>query len=271
MNTSNYKESLIIDARSTAGFFANFLMFVDNVKYCQQNNIKPIITMQNNYFYNDGRNDLWNSFFEPYNDNIIVGSHTNSQFFKLWDEDFLVRQGKVMVWENFGNNEVSKKNRLEVNEIVKTFKPIQEIESVVDQFVNDNFLNKKVVGVHIRGTDYGFNNLEKYVEHIKNYGDYDKIYVASDNEESIKYIESNLNNVCYYNTDIRKKTINEDVLCRGLSRDKKIKHGQDVLIECLLLSNCHHLVCINSNVAASALYINPYMSYDLIHRSEVGG
>ena len=51
----------------------------------------------------------------------------------------------------------------------------------------------------------------------------------------------------------------------------KLKHGEDVLIETTLLSKCNHLICINSNVAAAALYMNPSMTFDMIHRSVYGG
>lgn len=268
---SDYKKSLIIKNRTSSGFFSNFLIFVDNVKYCEMNEIKPILTMENNYFYNDGRDNLWNSFFEPFNDNIRVGEEIESNFFLLWNEKFLVHQGKVMVWENSENQEESTKNRLEVYETVKKFTPSKEIQNIVDNFVNTNFSNQKVIGVHIRGTDYGFHDLDQYVKAIQQYESFDKVYVASDNQQSIDYIANHFDNVCFYDTDIRKKDINEDVLCRNLSNDLRVKHGQDVFVESLLLSKCNHLISVNSNVAAAALYFNPYMTYNMIYRCEVGG
>jgi hypothetical protein len=267
-----FEKSLIIDVRSSSGFFSNYCIFLDNLKYCLDNNIKPIFKLESDWFYNDGRENLWESFFQSINDGIIIGNSEKSNFFKLWDENFLVRQGKVMVWENYNNQDELKKNRLEVNKIVSILKPNTYIQSIVDDFVNKNFLNKKIIGVHIRGTDYKFYHLDLYVKQIKKYyKDFDMIYVASDNEESINHIKNNFDNVISYQTDIRAKNINDNVLCSNLSNDKKVKHGQDVFVECILLSKCEHLICINSNVAAVSLYMNPNMSFDLVCRVRDGG
>jgi hypothetical protein len=97
------------------------------------------------------------------------------------------------------------------------------------------------------------------------------IYVASDNQESIDIIKNTFNNVIFYNTNIRRNSMNDNVLCYGLKNEDKVKHGQDVLIECCILSKCNHLICINSNVDAAALYMNPHMTFDLIYRSPEGG
>jgi hypothetical protein len=190
-----FEKSLIIDVRSSSGFFSNYCIFLDNLKYCLDNNIKPIFKLESDWFYNDGRENLCESFFQPINDGIIIGNSEKSNFFKLWDENFLVRQGKVMIWENYNNQDELKKNRLEVNKIVNILKPNTYIHSIVDDFVNKNFLNKKIIGVHIRGTDYKFYHLDLYVKQIKKYyKDFDMIYVASDNEESINHIKNNFSN-----------------------------------------------------------------------------
>lgn len=265
------EKSLIINTRESSGFFSNYFIFVDNIKYCEINNYKPIMLLGGgDWFYNDGRLDMWDAFFEPISDNIITSDYMFSSFFKLWDESFLCRQGKIMVWENINNDDESLKNRLDVNRIIQKIKPIKEIQDKINDFTNNNF-NGKTLGVHIRGTDYGFNQIDSYVEQIKKYSEYDTIYIASDNQESIDIIKNNFKNVIYYETNIRREKMNDNVLCYELNNDEKIKHAQDVLIECSILSKCNHLICINSNVAAAALYMNPYMTFDLIYRSPEGG
>jgi hypothetical protein len=170
-----------------------------------------------------------------------------------------------------GNEEKCAHNRFEVNKIVQKMKPSKNIQKKIDDFVEENFKNKKVLGVHIRGTDYVYTNLDEYLVWIKKYSDFDKVFVATDNFESLTFIKNNINNVCNYETDLRTTTMNGKVLCKNIAPIDKLKHGEDVLIECCLLSKCDHLISINSNVAASALYMNPNMTFDMIYRSPHGG
>ena len=44
------------------------------------------------------------------------------------------------------------------------------------------------------------------------------------------------------------------------------EHGEEVLIECLLLSKTNHLICTDSNVSAAALYMNPNMTTTYLNR-----
>lgn len=266
------ENSLFIDLRTTSGFFSNYLIWVDNLKYCEVFNLKPIMRLYGNWFYSDNRENLWDYYFEKINDGIPVGNQESSNFFKFWDDNnFTIRKGKVMIWD-VDDKELVDKNRIEVNKITKKIIPVERIQEKINSFVSKNFKNKKVLGVHIRGTDYGFNDLNAYLENIKKYDNFDVIFVASDNFESINFIKNNFKNVCNYETELRMNNINESVLCRNIYEpNNKLKHGEDVLIETYILSKCDHLICINSNVAASALYINPDMTYDMIYRSEHGG
>jgi len=266
------ENSLIIDVRTSSGFFSNYLIFLDNLKYCQRHNLKPIMRLGGNWYYSDGRQNLWDYFFEKINDGVPIGVSQHSNFFKLWEEKFTCHIGKVPLWEFYEDKEFIKQNRIEVNEISKLVKPSIEIQKKIDLFLKQNFENKKVLGLHIRGTDYHFNNLDLYLESVKKIIDeYDIVFIASDNFESINFFSEKFPNICFYETNIRMNKMNDGCLALYNPSNDKLKHGEDVLIEAYLLSNCHHLICINSNVAAAALYINPNMTYDLIHRSLQGG
>lgn len=275
------KGSLIIDIRYSSGFFSNFLIWVDNLKYCEISNLKPIMRLGSPYqvkdwYYSDGRSNLWEYYFENINDGIPIGNLEYSNFFKFWDNDaFTCYVGKVPVWDNIGDEEKCLDNRFKVNKIIKKIKPTKIIQTKVDEFIQNNLEGKKILGVHVRGTDYGFENINEYVNQIeKCYNDFDAVFVASDNMEAIELIKNSFKNVYFYNTNIRMPKYNDGVLCNNLNvivGGNKLKHGEDVLIECILLSKCNHLICINSNVAATALYMNPEMTYNMIYRSPHGG
>lgn len=259
--------SLIINFWNGSGFFSNFLIWIDILKYCDKNNLKPIMKFEGDWFYSDGRENLWDYYFEKLNDGIPIGSCEKSNFLKSWDIT-IKKNMKTVVWDSNNEQEITN-NRIEVNKITERIIPVERIRNKIESFVEGNFKGKNVLGLHIRGTDYGFNNLDLFYERTKNYKDYDCIFVASDNFESINFIKNNFSNVFFYDTDIRTNTINDS--CLVYQEHDKLKHGEDVLIECHLLSKCNHLICTNSNVALTALYLNPNMTYDLIYRSEVGG
>ena len=99
---------------------------------------------------------------------------------------------------------------------------------------------------------------------------YDKVFVASDNFESIDRLRVIFGDrIIFYDVKFRTKNYKDPVLCYNV--DDKLLHGEEVLVESHLLSMCKHLVCINSNVSLNALYINPNLTFELLHRSESGG
>lgn len=259
--------SLIINFYEGSGFFSNFLIWIDILKYCEKNNLKPIMKFQGNWFYSDGRENLWEYYFEKLNDGIPVGECQTTNFLQSWDIT-INKNLKSIIWDSNDQQEIIN-NRIEVNKIIEKIIPTERIRNKIQNFVKNNFEGKNVLGLHIRGTDYKFNHLNLFYEQIKNLKNFDSIFVASDNFESINFIKNNFDNVFFYETHIRTNSIND--LCLVYHEHNKLDHGEDVLIECHLLSKCNHLICINSNVALSALYLNPNMTYDLIYRSEYGG
>jgi len=135
------------------------------------------------------------------------------------------------------------------------------------------------MAVHVRGTDKKLEYPHKalpisaYLSAIKSYLDNtsDKVslYVASDNNEAIGEIISNFNKevekVIVYPSVRMPKYFSKDPIC--LTSAAGPAHGEEVLIETKLLSRCDHIICTDSNVAASAIYMNPEMTVDYLNRS----
>lgn len=266
--------SLVSNIRGNAGFFSNFLMFCDNLEYCDRNNLKPILTMKGPWFYNKHSDfDIWSLIFEPLNDGIVEGPIKYAKdfgHFGLWHEQFCCHLGKCPIWDLHNNPELCTENRVLVNRVAKKMKPVSKIQNIIDNFYVKNFENKKVLGLHCRTTDYSFYNLSEYEKYFSS-SEFDVIFVASDSQEAIEYFKNKYENVVSYETEIRMSKMNMGVLPRFLEESQKIKHVEDVVVESYLLSKCNHIICINSNVAASALYINPSIPFNLIHRFHDGG
>jgi hypothetical protein len=274
-----YKKSLIINTRKY-GFFSSVFQVLDNIKYCNENNIKPIIELGNEFKYKNEKNNSWESFFHPINDGVIEGEPIhisqlpNGALYLLKNYiliDPLNDNCKSTLWENIiSNPNIADNHRLQINEIINNYlKPSNYIQQTIDNFVKENF-TPQTLGVHFRGTDFHFNDINIFISTINTLleqQDYSKIYIASDNHEAIEIFTNTFPNVCSYNTQYRAPTINSSHPAFHLfSGEDMIKQGQSVLIESILLSKCNQLVCLNSNVAKFAACLNPNMPINLITR-----
>jgi len=258
--------SLIIDGR-TAGLFSNLLHTIDNIKYCELYGYKPIIRWSD-VIYTDGRNDIWNQYFESINDGIIEGQSEYSNMFKL--KNYILDDGLKSILYNIRESDTDDRtHRHDVHKIFDRYIiPVEKIRKQVDDFIEKNFTSD-MLGVHVRGTDYGFDDFDSYFRNIdNNLEKHNMIYLATDNEETIDKIKKRYGEkMCFFETE-RMKKYKDPVLCYTIK--DKIKHAEDVITEVYLLSKCNHLICINSNVPLTSLYINNNMSFDLIYRSKYG-
>jgi len=132
--------------------------------------------------------------------------------------------------------------------------------------------------VHVRGTyknlEYPHKalSLQAYKDAIQTCVDEAEspinLYIASDNNEAIGEIISTFksvtNKIIIHPSVRMPKYFSKDPIC--LTSATGPKHGEEVLIETILLSRCDHLICTDSNVAASALYFNADMSVDYLNR-----
>jgi len=285
-------KSLYIHTRD-CGFFSSMLQIVDNLKYCDMQGFKPIIDLKPNFRYQFDEDDPWVNYFEPINDKVIEGDlisidNISNEGLYLLENFILVNPSrynfKGYIWELISNNSPEiYQNRMEVHKIIsKYLKPNQFIKNEVSQFKMENF-GGKMLGVHIRGTDFNFENnpdlseynIEKIIISIKKlileHG-YTKIYLASDNQESLDIITNEIPNSFFYKTDFRaEKFFNLLPSFKIFDQKDMVKQGQSVLIESILLSSCDGLLCINSGVSSFSAYLNPNMDIHLMTRIRTQG
>lgn len=270
------------------GFFSSVFQMIDNLKYCEINNIKPIIKWDSLSLYNNDESNSWVNFFEEINDGVPEGV-----FIDIYDiprineralfflKDYMMIDPyagnfKLKLWHFLGGDEQLYNYRVEINQmILKYIRPNKKVLNEVDTVINDEWDN--TLAVHIRGTDYSldYNKLESFCERIQDNiskNGYTKIFVASDNIESINYIKERFINVLNYDTNLRQKYLtSSSPICHNVTGHQKVKHGMDVLVESILLAKCNKIICVNSNVAGMACYLNPGMKFELISYQIDGG
>lgn len=124
--------------------------------------------------------------------------------------------------------------------------------------------DKKVIGVHIRGTDFKsqYNNHpiclreEDYydiIESIWKKGTYDKIFLATDDSRILKKILNKYGDkICYY-SDVTRNNRNRSVVFEASDKeDQKYLLGLEVLRDMYSLAVCQGLVAGISQVAICA-------------------
>jgi len=227
--------------------------------------------------------NVWNYYFDP----IEIDKFLESQYqinvadifmcgeldFDL-DNKFLIKNlhtyDSLKLW-SIEDKQYLKNHRLEVNKIINRYVNIKKnIIDKVDKFYSNKFKDLEFsIGVHVRGTDkrteYPYKELviKHYIDEIQkiiniNNGKKYKIYIASDNNESIVEIANHFgkqNIICH--ASIRMNSYTSTIPIHLSSGIDHKKHGEETLIEMLLLSKCDYIIGTDSNFTAAACYFNP--------------
>jgi len=145
------------------------------------------------------------------------------------------------------------------NIITKYINLHPHIQQKIDLFTTKNFKDKKVLGVHFRGTDHpDKKNITDYLQTIKDKATtFDIIYCTSD-----EYNRYNMLKTVFGNKVVTYESIKsyDDTPLHYNDNVSKYKIGEDVIIEAFLLSKTDFLFCCgNSNVNYLSRAINPYL------------
>ncbi len=146
--------------------------------------------------------------------------------------------------------------------IKKYIKVKSPIQNKVDEYVLDNFTGSPVIGVHYRGTDKSIEAprvsfdkviscIQEYIEE-KDLKDY-KIFVATDELEFLTFMESSFPHaILVYSTQY-----STDGSPLHENNPDKFLHGEEALIDCLLLARTDVLIRTSSNLSLWSTYFSP--------------
>jgi hypothetical protein len=276
---------LIIKSRKV-GFFSLFLQVLGNLEWCNKNEYVPIIDFTNEdclYWTPEGYNNslnAWNYFFEAHEsylleppgdkkENILVNdSYHPSNEFGLGIDD----HGSE--W----NDNPPLKFRIFVHSLIEKHIRIRhEIKEKVDVFYDQYMNGHNICGVHVRRTDSTDDPLKRpplldaYFREIDRYFKFSKdietspnvkILLATDDASVIQIFKDKYKDNLLLFDSVK----SENGMALHLRKDlNKAKLGEEVLVECLLLSQCDFLVHSRSNVSSVALYFNPDLDHIYIN------
>lgn len=253
-----------------------------------ENNSRPCL-------YADKEEDnVWDYYFERINnineDEIYKNEYKINDIFMCGELDFnlenkfLIRNihsyDALKLWSITGTQK-ELEHRLEVSNLIKKYIKIKQsvLEKVIE--FKKNKMNEEIlIGVHVRGTDkkteYPFKQIEiqDYVDKIKDIIEKNnkkyKIYIASDNNEAIIKISEifGKEKIAAFPSTRMQKFYGPTPICLSDKINKK-KHGEETLIEMLLLAECEYIIGTDSNLTAAASYFNP--NSKLIFLNRAGG
>jgi hypothetical protein len=207
-----------------------------------------------------GMNNAWEYYFEqphinyqPFNVKKVVG------IIDVIESEF--REG-----EEFGLSREEYNNRRFVfNEIIQKYIKLKpHIQNKIDEFCQMHFKNKRVIGIHCRGTDHPNNtDITKFLDKIKQLSaGYDLIFAMSDEQSKIDVLqEAFQDRLVTCNTYRSPSNMPLHISMRNMHNPRLI--GEEVLIEAYVLARTDRiLLYTGSNVNFYVRALNPTLQYE---------
>ena len=178
--------------------------------------------------------------------------------------------------------------------IDKFVRPRGYVQEKVERFYRDQMKGRRVIGVHVRGTDavsaqeirwhrQGSLRLPRYREEIERLLQGEReamIFAATDAQSSVDYLKDAFESRVIAYDSIRHQGgeaagkgptgwIMPDYIAGD--RDRAARNGEEAVIEYLLLARCDHLVHNGSSLARTVLLKVPEMPHTNTHGGHPGG
>ena len=144
----------------------------------------------------------------------------------------------------------------------KYFSPSIEIENIGKRIENKyNIDYNNTVVVFYRGLDKSQEtkvvSYESYLEQVNNiliYEPHLKVLIQSDESEFLEYMESALQDKCFYLKDEIQHTTKSDVVIPLVMKENKDVFSKNFLAIIILMSKCKYIVCGSGNCSLWIMY-----------------
>jgi hypothetical protein len=257
-----------VNVNASVGFFAQLNWSLYIFAHCERHNLKPFIRYSSlNYTCSAGEN-WFDYFFE--NTALSPGDRE-----KLGNGT--VRISNISHIRELGlspqyNAEISIRS---ANKLFNKYVRLKsELRDYVDDFDNRYFRQRRILGLHYRGTDKGSEaqpvSWDFSLQTILNFLNVDRqisaLFVSSDEQRFIEFIEQNVKHIeVLYHDDKQRSSDGKAVHAYRRSDDNYFK-GKEALVNCLLLSRCDTLIRTASFLSAWSSIFNPHLPVVLLNR-----
>lgn len=281
---------------SNAGFFAYVNFVLNQILYCEENNLIPVVYFGSwssdgpNAYYDSGKGDnMWDYFFEPvagytYSDiKAFIADH----FHPLTEKNVIQLNDALLSYLHGGkpesiycypygyytdlNEDIDcwyDRQRRKAQKLIKKHIHIHKhLTLEVDAFVKQYFSHHNVLGVHIRGTDKGCSSEAFHIVRIippKQYFPFIDEYIETYPDCKIFLATDQTQFVDIVREKYGQRVITQSTILSDSNvnafqkRDgNNYQKGKEVLIDSLLLSRSSKLLKCASAVGEYAHYFNP--------------
>ena len=257
-NKYKNKSFYIIKRHPGAGFFSNLLYVLINLDYADKNKLIPVIDMENfPTMYNEKKNlynikNVWELYFKKLNKYKLDDVYKSKNVFISYEKQ------KIQL------NSFKKKRYKYLFD--KHIKINPTLIKKIKIFKNKNFRNKKVLGIHLRGTDQKISaghsippsifEIEDIIDkNIKN-KKYELIFLVTEQQKYYNHLKSKYGKyICSYD-------VFRGDRAKDFSRCKRKFHrnylGIENLLEAITLSYCDKIVYCESNISLFSIFYSNF-------------
>lgn len=259
----------ICEDNESMGFFAMYRCWLEYLYFADICGYVPVIYAGHHFAYREEnhavgtRNPFEYYFVQP----AGLGLYEIKKTYKLVTSNLLHREIVELVYTGkYGEYWYTQDYLKVMGNIVNKYLRFNEItwKYICDGLEKLNIQNNKVLGVHIRGTDFkkGFHIHPIYltaedcfsaIDDILELKKYDKIFVATDDKRLLnQFLAKYRSKMCYYE-DVFRNDKDKSVIFEKCKRKKhKYRLGLEVLRDMYTLAVCDGLVAGISQVAVCA-------------------
>lgn len=245
------------------GLFSVFNTVIGALNYYDQGMISGLrVDFGNQGWYFDVArgNNWWNYCFEP----IILGDSNDKE-----SENLFPTYQKIA----FAYDAQFEMSRERAHELIQKYVRLRpHITEHIDSFWNQYCAGSFVIGVHYRGTDklecdsVSYDIVIKHIQAViaAHAEECIKIFVATDDAHFATYIHEQFPQQLVMRHALRSDSLTGVHMRTDLDSYQK---GEDVVIDCLLLSRCSVLIKMASNVSDCSLQFNPNIQVIRLNKS----
>jgi hypothetical protein len=254
-----------------SGFFCHFFYILGGVNYSINHNLKPIVD--------------WTHIFNIYGDSSRLESNPFEYFFnQKYSLNELVENSYIIapdgfskdVWPEdhipYGVQGLKLRDHKDiVTKFNKVFSDNFSIKEDILNEINPEITKYKTLGVHCRRSDMVLGHPEHALVHDLNEtydkvlrvfenGQYEKIYLASEENEIISFFKERLGDKIIYQEECWRTDPTTEWCWYNMRSSDRPNHnylkGKEVLLDALNLSVCDSLICSISNVSYASIIFN---------------
>ena len=259
---------MIVDIDSWVGLFAHLEWFLEIALHCEHQGLTPCFVSTSSQYVDPARGPNWFDYF-----------FVNRQ---LSEEDrALIESGSVPICRMEGIRQLGLPRdydsllNLEIGaRLLSKYIGVKEpVRRKVSEFFRENLSDRRVLGIHYRGTDKGAeappiaysayrNEVSRFLEQNP---EFDALFVSSDEQSFVDRVARDFDGslpVVYH--DDLERSLGDVPVHRSKGGDHHRK-GEEAIVNCLLLAECDALIKNASYLSAWSKLFNPELRVMLLN------